>query len=229
MAKWRFFPETPLPDRLNEDFCAFGTHQQCLAAIWKNGVMKPLATQAHGHNAQAYGINNRGQVVGFAENGIPDLTCLTPFQVLRFDAVIREPNGKLQKLSSLPGDEVSFAFGINDRGQAVGVSGKCADTVVPPGGPDGPPTGPNAVLLERNGTAHRLGSLFEGGAFNVATSINNRGEVVGAAQSEDGSPRAFLWTENRGMQPLVCSPGTLRAWPRAVTRLTTEARWWAFR
>ena len=199
--------ETALPDPLNKDFCAFGTHQQCLAAIWKNGAMKPLATQPYGHNAQAYGINNQGQVVGFAENGTPDLTCLTPSQVLRFDAVIWGRNGKLQKLSTLPGDEVSFAFGINDKGQAVGVSGKCADTVVPPGTPDGPPTGPNAVLWEKDGTPRNLGSLFDGGAFNVATSINNRGEVVGAAQSEDGSPRAFIWTPNKGMQPLGLLPG----------------------
>ena len=38
--------ETSKTDPNGEDFCAFGTHRQCLGAIWKNGTMTALpATQ----------------------------------------------------------------------------------------------------------------------------------------------------------------------------------------
>jgi hypothetical protein len=33
---------------------------------------------------------------------------------------------------TLRGDTVSFAVGINNYGQAIGVSGLCSNTVVPP-------------------------------------------------------------------------------------------------
>src|SRR5438045_1125301 len=134
--------EIPIRSYMNEDFCGFGTHLQCLAAVWKNGEMKALETKDKSYNSQAYGINNQGQIIGFSENGVPGSNCFMPFQVRHFDAVIWGPNGEIQKiLPPLPefGDEVTFAFGINDKGQAVGGSGKCSDTNLPPGNAGGPP------------------------------------------------------------------------------------------
>jgi probable HAF family extracellular repeat protein len=93
------FSETSNPAYLNEDFCAFGTHRQCLGAVWKNGVMTALPPLAGGYNSAAYWINNRGQVAGFAENGTADPTCsTTPFQVLRFEAAIWGADGKVREL-----------------------------------------------------------------------------------------------------------------------------------
>ena len=91
--------ETSTPDTNGEDFCGFGTHLQCLGAIWKNGAMTPLPTLG-GNNAQALGLNNRGQVFGYAENGNSEKAryCATPFQVLDFEAVIWEPNGEIHEL-----------------------------------------------------------------------------------------------------------------------------------
>jgi probable HAF family extracellular repeat protein len=34
--------ETSTLDPNGEDFCAFGTHHQCLGAIWRNGRLSPL-------------------------------------------------------------------------------------------------------------------------------------------------------------------------------------------
>ena len=48
----------------NEDFCAYGTHLQCLGAIWRYGKLTALRTLPGGRNANAFGINNLGQVVG---------------------------------------------------------------------------------------------------------------------------------------------------------------------
>jgi probable HAF family extracellular repeat protein len=198
--------ETSTPDPNDEDFCAFGTHRQCLGAIWKNGAMAALPTLPGGYNGQSYWLNNQGQVAGLAENGTHDSTCATatPYQVLRFEAVIWGPNGEIQELPPLPGDTVGFAFGINNSGQAVGVSGLCSNTSAPPVGPAS--LEPHAVLWEKDGSPTDLGNL--GGTFNVPAGVNDRGEVAGAAQSsEDGNIHAFLWSKDTGMQDLGIFPG----------------------
>jgi probable HAF family extracellular repeat protein len=196
--------ETYRTDPNGEDFCEFGTHRQCLAAIWKNGAMTPLPTLEGGRNATAFDINNRGQISGFAENGKHDSTCLTggtPFQVSQFEAVIWGPHGDIRQLRPLQGDTVGFAFGINDSGQVVGSSGLCSNTSIPPG-----PSGPHAVLWDNDGSPTDLGNL--GGAYNVASAINNRGDVAGGALSpKDGTIHAFLWTKRTGMQDLGAFPG----------------------
>jgi probable HAF family extracellular repeat protein len=191
---------------MNEDFCGFGTHRQCLGAIWKNGAMTALRTLKGGHNGQAYWANNQGQVVGFTENGTLDSTCstATPFQVLRFEAVKWGPKGKIQELRPLPGDTVGFAFGINDKGQTVGGSGLCSDTSLPPVNP----AAAHAVLWGEDGSPKDLGSLA-GMPPNVATSINNRGDVVGTSPFTDGTIHSFLWTRKTGMQDLGTLSGAV--------------------
>src|SRR5271165_3801959 len=46
-----------------EDFCEYGSHRQCLGAIWKNGAMSALSTLPGGNNANAFDLNDRGQVI----------------------------------------------------------------------------------------------------------------------------------------------------------------------
>ena len=200
------FSETPDAAYMGEDFCGFGTHRQCLGAIWKNGKMTALPSLRGGQNSQAYWTNNQGQVVGFSENGTFDSTCSSsvPFQVLRFEAVIWEPNGDVHELHPLKGDTVGFAFGINDKGEAVGATGVCSNTSLPPVHP----AGAHAVLWEKDGTPTDLGSLA-GLAPNVAGSINNLGQVVGTSPFSDGTIHSFLWTRTIGMQDLGTFPGAV--------------------
>lgn len=197
--------ETSTQDRNGEDFCGFGTHRECLAAFWSKGTLNALSTLPGGHNAQAYWINSRGEIIGFSEDGTTDATCTTPFQVLRFQAVKWGPDGAIQQLAPLNGDTVAFAFGLNERGQAVGVSGLCANTSLPPNAPGGP----HAVLWEKDGSVVNLGTLPGGveNGNNVATSINDRGQVVGTALMSDGTVHAFLWTRQSGMQDLSVPAG----------------------
>jgi len=186
----------------DEDFCGFGTHHQCLAGIWKNGTLSALPTLSGGKNSQAVWANNHGQIIGFSENGVGDTTCgtATPFQTTHFEAVIWEPDGEIRELSPLSGDTVSFAFGLNDKGQAAGVSGLCANTSVPPF--TAGPQAPHAVLWERDGSMISIGSLVSDGTINIPGGINNRGHVAGGSQSSSGAPHAFLWTPETGMEDL---------------------------
>ncbi len=96
--------ETANPAYGGEDFCGFGTHRQCLAAVWKSGELTALSPLKGGHNGQAYWINNEGQSVGFAEIGTTDATCVTatPFQQLRFEAVVWGQDGKAEELRPSP-------------------------------------------------------------------------------------------------------------------------------
>jgi len=193
--------EISAPDPNGEDFCGFGTHRICLAAIWQKGTLTPLPTLG-GNNAQALTLNNRGQVIGVAENSTHDPSCVSP-QVLDFEAVVWGPKpGEVRELHPLSGDTVGFALGINDNGQVVGSTGSCADTPLVP-----LVAGPHAVLWQ-NGTATDLGGLG-GTKINVAAAINNRGEVVGAADLPSEIPgfpgvqiHSFLWTKDDGMRDL---------------------------
>lgn len=195
------------PDR--EDFCGYGTHLQCRGAIWRFGKLTAVRSLPGGRNNIPIGINNLGQLVGWAENGVRDPTCATGtgFQVFRFQAVKWEPNGEIHELTPLrsKGDTVAFAFGINDRGQTVGTSGTCATVGLPPTYVNGQ----HVVLWERDGTPRYLGTLGDASntMSNIASSINELGEVVGTSQFTDGTVHSFLWTRATGMRDIGTLPG----------------------
>jgi probable HAF family extracellular repeat protein len=211
--------ETTLRDPNNENFCGYGTGLQCAAFIWRNGAGMTALPTLGGANAAWGGINNLGQVSGYAENAQRDAACPgkvavngTGPQLFDFQAVIWGPKaGQIQELSPLPGDTVAMANSINDHGQAVGTSGTCANTVV-----GGFAEGPHAVLWESNGSVHDLGNL--GGTVNtnllgagtVAWSINNRGVVTGQSVLPGNLTfHPFLWSRETGMLDLGVLPGDL--------------------
>jgi probable HAF family extracellular repeat protein len=192
--------ETPDANPLGEKWSCSAfpsvTGNICLGFVWQNGVMTPLPTLG-GYNGYATGANNIGQVVGWAENTVHDPTCTGRGQVLQFRAVIWGPqNGQIQELPPLPGDTVSAATAINDKGQVVGISGICDQAV-------GRRSAIHAVLWE-NGIPIDLGNIG-GDAWNTPTAINNHGTIVGFANQSPGTAgsfEAFIWTKEGGMKPL---------------------------
>jgi len=192
--------ETAAMDINGEDFCGFGTHLQCLGAIYNNGTLTPLAPLAGGNNSQAYWTNQRGETVGFSETGAYDGNCAMPSQLYRFSAVKWSPDGTPHPLRPFQDDTVSFALGINNVGQAVGVSGLCSDTTFPP---NNTPGGPHAVFWDSDGTPVLVPDLPGAVGNNVAGGINNRGDVVGTQVTSDGNIHAYLWSKTDGIRDIM--------------------------
>lgn len=195
--------ETADFDPNDEDFCEFGTHRQCLAAVWRDYVLTPLPTLVGGTsgNAEAFFMNSRGEIVGTSETSTPDDTCIQPFQVRRYEAVKWSPAGVPTPLPPPAEDTVSFGFTSNDRGQVVGFSGLCSNVMLPS---FLPPSAPHAVMWDPSGTPHNLGQPEGGAGNNVAVGINNRGEITVNSVMNDGTIRAFVW--NAGSFQQLATP-----------------------
>jgi probable HAF family extracellular repeat protein len=182
------------------------TGKICKGFRWEKGTLTALPPFPGGYNSYATGANNRGQVVGWAENGVHDSTCNPAFQILQFRAVLWGPHGEMQELPPLPGDHTSAATAINDKGQVVGISGACGIAV-------GDVSAAHAVIWE-NGVPTRMGD-FGGHTWNTPTAINNDGVVVGFSLPADKEGtrfyRAFVWTREAGTEMLDQIEGDVRS------------------
>jgi len=182
------------------------TGKICNGFRWQNGTMTALPPFAGGFNSYATAANNRGQIVGWAENGTPDPTCTPGFQVLQFRAVIWQPDGSMQELLPLPGDSTTAADAINDLGQVVGISGPCEVAV-------GDMSAAHAIVWN-NGVPADLGNLG-GHTWNTPTAINNHGTIVGfalrAGQEGTRNFQAFVWTSATGMRALPMAANDIRS------------------
>jgi probable HAF family extracellular repeat protein len=173
----------------------------CKGFRWQNNQMTALEPFPGGFSSYATAANNKGQVVGWAENGVVDPTCDTDFQVLQFRAAIWQPDGTMQELPPLPGDSTSAATAINDLSQVVGISGDCFIAV-------GYSSARHAVLWQ-NGVPMDLGNIG-GDAWNTPTEINNHGTIIGFANTAPGLAKSFVgfvWTPAAGMKSLGTLPG----------------------
>jgi probable HAF family extracellular repeat protein len=196
--------QTGEADPLHEDWsCELGgflpesTDLLCRGFVWQNDVMGELPTLGGNHDF-ATGVNNLGQVVGWAETPAQDPTCVDA-QVLRFHAVLWEPKSgsndklKARELHPFPGDVASAATAINDEGQVVGISGRCDQSV-------GRFSALHAVLWDKNGAPTEIPNLG-GKTWHTPMDINAQGDVVGFSNPPGaGDPegefiaRAFHWT-----------------------------------
>ena len=182
------------------------TGKICNGFRWANNVMTKLPSFTGGFSSYATAVNNRGEIVGWAENGVADPTCDNTFQTLQFRAALWETDGTMRELPPLPGDSTSAATAINDLGQVVGISGACGIAV-------GGVSAAHSVLWQ-NGVPTEIPNLG-GHTWNTPTAINNAGTVVGfslpAGQDGTRNFEAFLWTQAGGLVRLGKLPGDIRA------------------
>jgi probable HAF family extracellular repeat protein len=170
----------------------------CRGFVWRDDVMTGLDPFAGGTHSYAAGINNRGQIVGWAENGVEDSTCVAP-QILQFHAALwsaSDPEAPPQDLPPLEGDSSSSATAINDRGQIVGISGLCDRAF-------GRFSARKAVIWE-DGVPRPLDDLG-GTAWNTPAALNQHGDSAGFANVAGGgglSAHAVLWPREGGIVDL---------------------------
>jgi probable HAF family extracellular repeat protein len=195
------------------------------AFIYSDGKMADLNTMidptSGWHLTEAKAINDIGQIVGTGKNkfGKVHAFLLTPNAPLQSpakspasqspasqpptDAVAQKPlpsppirrplRYTVTELGSL-GGEGTCPLGVNSAGQVVGYSyTKSRES--------------RAFLWQASTGMRDLGSL--GGVHgdrdlgDVATGVNNKGQVVGTAKARDSiPPHVFLWEVDRGMQDL---------------------------
>ena len=143
------------------------------AFLWRNGKMIDLGTLG-GRESLAFALNERGQVVGWADNG-------------RNRRAFLWQRGKMRDLGTLhgPRSRVSQGYAINDRGQIAG------DTIskVGFGGARG-----HGFFWQR-GAMTDLGTL--GGAWSESADISEAGGIVGNSTLADGRTGAFLWLNGK--------------------------------
>ena len=125
-----------------------------------------------GSDSCAYGINNRGQVVGGSDTATG-----------RCRAFLYT-GGTMKDLGAL-GGSASVAYGINDAGQVVGVSQDSR--------------GIGHAFLYASGRMADVGSL---GGSSCAAHINAKGQVAGYSITASGNTHAFLYSGGAGITDL---------------------------
>jgi probable HAF family extracellular repeat protein len=181
------YSETAVPDPNGEDVCTFGTQLTCRPFVWQFFHMSALPTLG-GNNGQASAINNRGQIVGFAEDGTVDSSCSVGKTNNRTQLPVLWENGKPKALPTGT-DPSGNALWINDNGQIVGFTGPCAATN-------------HAVVWDNN----NMSTLLDNGTGAEAFGNNNRGQIVGFVGADSGIPNAALW-QNDTLTNLGLLPG----------------------
>jgi len=145
------------------------------ALLWSTTGTSHDLGNLGGHFAEAFAINNLGQVVGYSL--LADKST--------YHAFLWKSDTGMQDLGSLGGN--SLAYAINGNAEVVGeFYGNNID---------------HAFLWTQAGGMQDLGTL--GGSFSRATGINTAGHVVGTSTRSDGTiGHAFVWTAQDGMKEL---------------------------
>ncbi len=148
------------------------------ATIWYKNQLIDLAKNAVGpRNSAAFGINDRGQVVGQADTVIPNAEDFCGFNVEGFKTSTAcvpflWQNGVMQALPTLGGAN-GVANLINNRGQVAGWAEAAAPAAGCPVGLFYP------VVWERGGV--RQLPIAAGDNSGLAAAINDNGQVAGAS------------------------------------------------
>jgi probable HAF family extracellular repeat protein len=160
-----------------DPFSLAGFATQTRAVLWQNGEVKDIGTLG-GPDANAYGMNELGQVFGFSyTTSTPSPTTGVPTQ----DPFVWE-NGKMWDIGTLGGTSGISLF-INNMGQVVGNSNLVGDQTS------------HAFVWDKKNGLRDLGTL-PAQSFSIAWWINDQGEIVGNSDFFNGG-HAILWKNGK--------------------------------
>lgn len=158
---------------------AFNSANRRRAVKWQNGTVIDLGTLSSGNLVEsgALGINDKGEVVGYAETGSTDINGWPIRHAVKWSV-----NNVIQDLGVLAGgDTHSYAYDINLYGAACGYSD------------DGPGGTSNRHPVKFEGTVTNLGSL--GGSLGHAWAINDAEQISGDSNvAGNSTSHAYKWT-----------------------------------
>ena len=147
------------------------------AFVWRSGRLIPLGTLGGG-SSWARALNDRGQIVGWAET-----------RSGKTHAFLWE-KGHMRDLGVPPGTDMSEAVCITNSGLVVGVASSV--NVL------GPALGGHLVVWRRDGRIRDLGMPWnpirgQGAASTFVGGVNEHGEIVGSTVPDHVGERSFLW------------------------------------
>jgi len=172
--------------------------------LWDHGTMTDLGTLPEGGDLVfPIGVNNRAEVVGSAQNTVPDPnTMFNPGYGTQSRAFYWK-DGVMQDLGTLGTGTDATAALINEHGQVVGwsyinsdPSPLCASLWS-----FGFLLHTDSFIWDKKNGMRDIGGL--GGSCTIATDLNNRGQIVGiSALTGDLVLHPFVWDAVNGMTDL---------------------------
>jgi probable HAF family extracellular repeat protein len=158
------------------------------ASLYAGGTSTALGSLPGLPMTWASGINDSGQVVGWATDASGD------------QQAFLYSGGVMTGLGVLPGGTKSWATSVNASGQVAGYATTSS--------------GGFEAFVYTGGTMTGLGFL-PGGTSSTATAINDQGQVVGYAGDSSGNTQAFLYA-NGVMTRLGTLPGDVGSQALAI-------------
>lgn len=186
------------------------------AYLLSGGIMNDLGTLG-GARSTAYGLNGHGDVVGaswpsgstiwhaflYRNGGMQDLGTLGGTSPYSYAYAINENDLVVGKTSAIGGPEEAFLYddgAMNDLG-SLGRAGSIARGINSGGQVVGEASVTNgigtAAFIYSGGVMSDLNTLIppdSGWILEVATGINDRGQIIGIGMHPAGQVRAFLLT-----------------------------------
>jgi len=154
------------------------------AVSWTNGKVKDLGDLG-GDDSWANYINDRGLIVGYAHNSIPDQYS---YYGTQYHATTWQ-GGHIRDLGTLGGTD-SEAWTANNNGEVIGI----AFLNTPPVPPFYQPQ--TDAFLWANGNMRDLGNL--GGGFSTPSAINQAGQVtVLSFDATNEYVLSYLWSDGK--------------------------------
>jgi probable HAF family extracellular repeat protein len=172
---------------------------QIHGVLWQHGGMTDLGTLPEGgYFSWSSAVNNRGEVVGWGQNTIPDPNSMLTGYGYQSRAFYWK-NGVMQDLGTLGTGTDSAALLINERGQVTGVSYTSSVPSASCSGAGFPLTTGSFIWDEENGMKD-IGGF--GGSCTLSFDLNDHGQVVGQSDLVDQTTHPFVWDSETGMADL---------------------------